>query len=287
MTGAAIVFPVMNAIAKYLMLFYPVIEVVWARCFSHLLIVMLLFLPRRGLRLFHTRRLPAQSALSTLLFLSTLFFFWAIATIHLADATAIIFTSPFFVIALSGPMLGEKVGLARWLCVGASFVGMLFVVRPGGDVAQWSALLLVGSSAAYALYQIFARKVAGVDAPETTVTYSALVASLITSIVVPFYWRSPESLFHIALFLATGGLGALGHYLVARSLYWGQASLVSNFNYVQLIGAAALGYLMFDNLPDAWTWVGAAIIVCAGIAIALVETRIRSARSPGTAAPER
>jgi drug/metabolite transporter (DMT)-like permease len=286
MTGAAIVFPVMNAIAKYLMQFYPVIEVVWARCFSHLVIVMLLFLPQRGLRLFRTTRFAAQSTLSILLFLSTAFFFWAIASIHLADATAIIFTSPFFVIALSGPMLGERVGLARWLCVVASFVGMLFIVRPGGDVAQWSALLVVASSAAYALYQIYARKVSG-DAPATTVTYSAMVASLLTSLAVPFYWKTPESLFHVALFLSTGAIGALGHYLVARSLYWGQASLVSNFNYIQLIGAAALGYAMFGNLPDIWTWVGSAVIVAAGIAIAVMETRFRSARNPETATPAR
>ncbi len=277
MIGAAIVFPIMNAIAKYLMQFYPVIEVVWARSLSHLLIVMLLFLPRRGVRLFQTQRLAAQGTLSALLFLSTAFFFWAIASIHLADATAIIFTSPFFVIALSGPMLGEKIGLARWLCVGASFVGMLVIVRPGGDVGQLAALLVVASSACYALYQIFTRRVAGSDAPETTVTYSALVASLVTSAIVPFYWQAPAGLIDVALFLSTGMLGALGHYFVARSLYWGQASVVTSFNYVQLIGAVATGYWVFGNLPDVWTWIGSAIIVAAGIVIAWLETRRRAA----------
>ncbi|WP_119420083.1 DMT family transporter [Desertibaculum subflavum] len=288
MTAAATVFPVMNATVKYLTQFYPVVETIWARSLGHFLFVIALFAPSMGWRLFRTGFPKIQLTRSFLLLASTACFFFAISMISLADATSITFTAPFIIVALSGPMLGERVGFARWACVVAGFAGMLIVVRPGGDVAHWASFLVVGSATCYALYQIFTRKVAGVDAPETTVTYSALVATLLMTLLVPLHWRTPESLWHFALFVSTGLLGGLGHYCVARALYWGQASVVSNFNYVQLLGAAALGYLMFGHFPDAWTWIGAAVIVASGIAIAVLETRrVRSARNPGTAAPGR
>jgi drug/metabolite transporter (DMT)-like permease len=195
------------------------------------------------------------------------------------------FTSPLLVAALAFPVLGERVGLSQWGSIAVGFVGALIVIRPTGEGASPYAFLVVGSAVCYALYQLLTRRVAGVDAPETSVTYSALVATLVLSALVPFFWQTPQRLGHWLMLATLGLLGAVGHYCVARALLWAPASIVSPFHYVQLVWASALGYLVFGDVPSAWMWLGAAIIVASGLSIVVRETRVarepRTVREPG------
>ena len=114
---------------------------------------------------------------------------------------------------------------------------------------------------------------AGFDPPETSVTYSALVGTVVLSAVVPLVWRTPDRLWQWLVLLALGLLGGLGHYCVARALLWAPASIVSPFHYVQLVGAAAMGYLAFGDVPTTGMWLGSAVIVASGLAIAWRERR--------------
>jgi drug/metabolite transporter (DMT)-like permease len=177
------------------------------------------------------------------------------------------------------------VGLSQWGSIAVGFVGALIVIRPTGEGASPYAFLVVGSAVCYALYQLLTRRVAGVDAPETSVTYSALVATLVLSALVPFFWQTPQRLGHWLMLATLGLLGAVGHYCVARALLWAPASIVSPFHYVQLVWASALGYLVFGDVPSAWMWLGAAIIVASGLSIVVRETRVarepRTVREPG------
>jgi len=102
-----------------------------------------------------------------------------------------------------------------------------------------------------------------------------LLGTVLFSFVVPFYWQTPQSLPHVGMFCAMGLLGAAGHFLVAKAFMYGPAAVLSPFNYAQLIGATALGYLVFGNFPDLWTWVGAAVIVASGLYIAYRETVVK------------
>lgn len=106
----------------------------------------------------------------------------------LVDATAVSFTAPLIVAALAGPMLREHIGLGHWLGVAVGFVGALIVIRPGAAGANPYRLLVLASAACYAVYQVLTRRVAGVDRPETSVTYSALVGTVVLSALVPFSW---------------------------------------------------------------------------------------------------
>lgn len=270
---ATLLFIVMNSLVKLLSHHLPSLQLIWARTLGHLVFVVCLFAPGHGgWRLLVTARPAIQIARSLLLVASTSFMFTALGWVPLADATAISFTSPLLVASLAGPLLGERVGAARWGAIAAGFLGALIVIRPTGGGQNPYAFLVLASAACYALYQIFTRRVAGVDRPETTVTYSALVGALLLSLVMPFFWRTPARPAHWLILASLGPLGGVGHYCVARAMMRAPASVVAPFHYVQLVWAAALGFVLFGHVPSPWTWVGAAIIIASGLHIAWQES---------------
>jgi len=244
-------------------------QVVWARTFSHLIFVLALFVPQTGWRIVLTKRPGVQFFRSCMLITSTFLFFTAIKFVPIAQAASISFTAPLIVVILAGPMLGEKVTLSRVLAVIVGFIGVLVVIRPGAAVFQWASLLIVGSASCFAVYQVLTRRVAGFDAPETSVVYSALVGSVLMSAIVPFSWTTPDSWIDVLLLGSLGVLGGLGHYCVARAMTYAPANFLSPFQYWQMVGSVAVGYLMFAEVPDAFTWLGAALIIAAGIYVGI------------------
>ncbi len=270
-------FPFMNAAVKLLGARYPVTEIVWARFTGHLIVMLLVFLPQYGWRLLATRRPAVQIARSLLMLGSNLVFVIAIARVPLATASAIGFTSPLLVTALSVPMLRESVGIRRWTAVVVGFIGALLVIRPGAGMHDPAVLLLLLGSAAYALYQIATRWVGFYDAAATGIVFSALLGSLAMTATLPFAFVWPHSALDLAMFCSLGLLGGAGHYLVIRAFQAGPAAVIAPLGYVELVGTTILGYAIFGNFPDLWTWIGAAIIIASGIYIALRERRLRAA----------
>jgi len=273
-------FPLLNAASKYLSTGFPIVEIVWARYIGHLVFILLAFYPRHRTRLFRSRSPWTQAARSVLLLLSTAIYFVAIAYVPLTTAAAINFVAPLLVTALSVPLLGEQVGIRRWTAILVGFAGALIIVRPGGAEFHWAASLVFVSAGCSALYQVLTRKVAAGDSPETSITLAALTATLLTSLVVPFYLELPGDWLSWALFLSLGVTGGFGHYFLTRAYTLGPASVISPFGYVQLIGATALGFAVFGDFPDRWTWVGAAVIVASGLYVAAREARLKRAPAP-------
>lgn len=262
-------FPAMNGLAKLMSRDYSSEQVVWARTLSHLVFVLVLFMPKAGLGILRTRRPGVQFLRGCMLISSTFLFFSAIRFVPIAQAASISFTAPLIVVMLAGPMLGERVTLSRVVAVIVGFAGVLVVIRPGAAVFQWASLLIVGSAACYAVYQVLTRRVAGFDAPETSVVYSALLGSVLMSAIVPFSWRTPGSLTDVLLLGSLGVLGGLGHYCVARALTYAAANFLSPFQYWQMVGSVIVGYWLFGEIPDAFTWIGAALIIAAGVYVGL------------------
>ena len=278
MCAGVAMFPFMNAAVKLLGARYPVAEIVWARFTGHLVVMLIVFLPQYGRRLFVSRRPGVQIARSLLMLVSNAMFVVAIARVPLATASAIGFTSPLIVTALSVPLLHESVGIRRWSAVVVGFIGALLVIRPGSGLHDPAVLLLLLSSAAYALYQIATRWVSLYDGPAIGIVFSALLGSLVMTCAMPAVFVMPRGMLDVALFCSLGLLGGAGHYLVIRAFQAGPAAVIAPLGYVELIGTAALGYLIFDNFPDAWTWLGALIIIASGLYIALRERRRAVAR---------
>ena len=274
--GGILCFAVMEAIAKLLTQRYTVVEVTWARYLVNLLLLLLLFLNRPAHEVLATRRLGLQLLRGACILAMTLLFFGAISLMGLADATAVLYAAPFFIVAFSVPMLGERVGVHRWVSVFVGFLGVLVVTRPGAGVYGWPALLVVAAAVIYGLYTNITRLLGPTERPWTTVFYTALVGAVLMTFAVPFFWSSPRPA-DWPLLVLTGVLGGVGHYFIFKAYEAAQPSALAPFTYSHLVWATLLGLILFGEFPDIWTVVGAGIIVASGIYIWHRE-RIRAGR---------
>jgi drug/metabolite transporter (DMT)-like permease len=284
---ALLLFSCLDATAKYLSAEHPVPQLVWARYFFHTLLMLAFLGPRRTGEIVKTGRLPLQVVRSTLLLLATLCFFTAISFIPLATATTIAFVSPLFVTALSVPILGERVGPRRWIAVAIGFLGVLLVIRPGiGDIHP-AMFLPLGMAFFYGLYQILTRRLSDTEPPLTTLFYTATVGAALTTLFVPFFWEAPSTQAWL-LMVAMGFFGGFGHLLLIQAFRYAPASMLAPFSYVQLVWVTILGFLIFGDLPDAYTTAGAAVIVGSGLFVFYREgVRARPAAAPPAgAAPQ-
>jgi drug/metabolite transporter (DMT)-like permease len=267
---ASSLFPVMNGLVQVLSERYTTEQVVWARSASHLVFVLALFAPRYGAALVRTSTPGWQIVRSAVHLGSMICFFTGVKYLPLAKASSISFLAPFFVALLAWPLLGERMTAGRMGAVIVALLGALVIIRPGSAVFHWASLFMLGSALCYALYQILTRRVTRQDSAETSAVYSALVGTVVMSMVVPFVWTA-ATWADAALLFSLGIIGGTGHYFVARAMTYAQANVVAPFGYWQLVGSVIVGYLISGYLPDAFTWLGAGIIVCAGIYIAWCE----------------
>jgi drug/metabolite transporter (DMT)-like permease len=217
-----------------------------------------------------------QVVRSALLLGSTLFDFLAFRFLQLDQALSILFSTPFMVAALAGPMLGEWIGWRRWTAIWVGFCGVLLVMRPGPQGLDPAALLSVGAAACYAFYSIITRQLARSDSSDTTLFYTNLVGAVVMLPVVPFVWTTPESARIAALMVFMGAAGSAGHYLLIAGHRLAPASILSPFIYTQMVWAITLGYLIFGNLPNHWTLAGAGIVIASGLYILNRERKMHA-----------
>ena len=255
----------MDTIAKYLIQDRHVFQVVWGRYFFHFIVLVIVLAPRLR-ALLVTQNLKLQLARSLLLLTTTICFFTGLNYVQLADASAIMMTAPIFVTALSMPLLKEHVGPRRWASVLIGCIGALIIIRPGGDVLQAASLFPLAAAILYAFYQISTRFLSQSDSILTTLIYSASIGALIMSAAVPFYW-TPLSNGEWGLMLLLGLIGGMGHFTLIKAYTVSRVATVAPFTYSNLIWAVGYGYLVFGNLPDQWTVIGALIIMASGLYI--------------------
>lgn len=266
-------FAMLDATAKYLAQFYPVAGIVWARYFFQVLLMLLVLGPRLGLGLARTKRPALQIARGTVLVGASITFFTALALMPLAETSAITFTAPLLLMALSVPLLRERVDGPAWIAVWLGFAGVMLIIRPGSGVFTWVALLPLVTALCNAFYQILTRKLSGTDPTLTTLFYGGLVGSVIMSAALPFYWTTPQSLFHALLYVMLGVLAGIGHFILIKAFDHAPASTIAPFIYVQMVAVLVLGFLVFDSFPDGWSLTGMAVIVASGIFVATRQAR--------------
>jgi drug/metabolite transporter (DMT)-like permease len=263
--GTVLFFACLDTTAKYLNHYVDTVEVVWARYTGGFLLALIISNPVSRPALMATTRPWLQVGRSLLLLGSTLFNFLALRWLQLDQTTSIMFSTPFLVAIMSGPVLGEWVGWRRWCAIGVGFAGVLLVTRPGFGGISPAALLTVLSVICYAFYLITTRLLARTDSSETTLFYSNLVGVVLMSIIVPFIWSTPHDPLIIGLMVLSGALGSTGHYLLILAHRLAPPSVLAPFLYTQLIWVIALGFLVFGDLPNQWTLAGAAIVVASGL----------------------
>ena len=192
-------------------------------------------------------------------------FIVGVSYVPLADAVAITFVAPFMVTVMGALILREPVGLRRWTAVIIGFIGTLIVIRPGMGVIHPAAVLLIVAATAFALRQILSRILAGEDKTQTTVAYTAIVSWTLLTVPLPFIWQNPSSSLEIGLLLGMAVVAAFAEVLVIMALDAAQAVVVAPVQYSLLIWGTFYGFVVFGQLPDAWTWLGALIIIATGL----------------------
>jgi len=199
-------------------------------------------------------------------------FFVGLKYLPLAEATSLIFAAPIFITALSVPLLGEEVGWRRWAAVVVGFLGVLVIVRPGAAAFQPASLIVVVAALFYALIMISARWIDSRDNTWTMMFYIMLFPLLFSALIVPTVWQTPQTE-HLPYFLGMALFGTLGMTLISQAFRLAPAAVVAPFDYTALIWASLFGWLVWDEIPDSWTYAGAAVIIASGIYIVFRETR--------------
>ena len=266
-------FVTLDSTAKYLMQSYPVVQVIWARFFFHVIFVAML-MGRRLPGQIKSRSWPQQCLRSLFMLMTTVLFFVGISILPLATASTIMFMAPIIVTILSIPLLGERVGVRRWVGIVIAFTGALIVMRPGSESLQLSVLVVLAAAFTHALYQILTRKLRAHDSQMTALFYTGIVGAVATSAVVPVFWE-PVATLDWLLFVFAGIAGGIGHLCLIRAFQNAPVSVVAPFSYSSLLWAILFGFVLFGDLPGPWTLSGAALIICSGLYIFHREQRLK------------
>ena len=274
MCGAVLSFACLDAIAKYLNGYMDTLQVVWARYTGAFVLTLFIFNPVSRPGMMRTSRPLLQLVRSAMLLGSTITNFLAFRYLQLDQALAILFSTPFIVAILAGPVLGEWIGWRRWVAILVGFSGVLLVTRPGVGDVHWAALYSVASALFYSLYIVATRVLSKSDTSDTTLFYSNLVGAVAMLPVMPFVWNTPDDPFIIFLMVAFGAFGSFGHYLLIVAHRLAPASVLAPFMYTQLVWAIGFGFMIFGDVPNSWTLAGAAVVVASGLYL-LHRERVR------------
>ncbi len=246
-------------------------EVAFFRNFFGLLVVSpLLF--QYGSGVLRTPRLKLHALRGALQTTGMMFFFTALTLAPLAQNIALSFTAPLFATVLAILLLGERAGWRRWVALVAGFVGAWIVIRPGLAVVNTGALLVILSSCVWAGSMVIIKILSRTESSLTITLYMGLFMAPLSLIPALFVWQWPsgEALIFLAL---VGAFGGVGHLALAQAFKESDATAVLPFDFMRLIWASALGFLVFAEIPDIWTWVGGAVIFSSTVYIAFREAR--------------
>ncbi len=271
---AGVAFLVSNdAIAKLLTDRYEPIQIIFLRNLLALPLIVALILALRGAHALRTHHLRLHALRGLLIVIGAWAYFTSLKFLPLAEATALVFSAPIFITALSVPLLGESVGWKRWSAVLLGFIGVLVIVQPGGAAFQPASLLVIATAMLYALFMLSARWI-GRDEGLWTMMFFVIVFPMIYSTPIAIAIWEPVAMADIPLFLAMAVCGSLGITLIGQAFRMAPAAVVAPFDYTALIWASGLGWLLWGDIPAGMTIVGAAIIILSGIIIVLREGRV-------------
>jgi drug/metabolite transporter (DMT)-like permease len=259
-------FTALDSIVKLLIRrHYPMIEVLWAR-YAFSFLPLLALLPRHGLRLLATRRPQLQLGRACLMLISSAGMYAGLRFLPIADCYAVGFVTPLMVALASAPLLGERVSRRQWLAILGGLAGVLVVIRPGLGALSWAALFPLTTAAANAGYQLMTRVMRATESAATTMVYTFLLGTVLTSALLPIGWVSPDAS-GWALMAVAGLIGFAGQLSLFQAFRLAPAALVSPISYLQIVWAVAVGLLMFGDPPDPVTLAGAAIVIASGLVV--------------------
>ncbi len=270
---SASVFALVDGLSKMLAETQSVWQIVWAR-YAIALPVMIALTPRTEWRgLFRTAHPLHQIGRGLTPIGVSVCMVLGVRHLPLAEATVILFASPFLIVALAGPVLGERVRPASWIGVVAGFAAVVIVARPGFGEISYYVLFPLAAAAFYTLYQLITRGLAVKgERPRTTLVWTLAIGAVIATPLAFLRWE-PVSATAWMLMVSLGLVFALAQFLMIQAFARAPAGVLAPFAYAQIVAATAVGIVFFGAVPDAWTLLGVAMIVGAGVWIAREQRR--------------
>ena len=255
-----------DAATKYLAETYPMGQVLGLRQ-SVALIVILAYVWWSGswekLRINHRSGQAWRAAVHCG---SAVLIIWALTLLPIATVTAIVFSSPLVVLIFSMRFLGEGVSWQRWIAVIIGFTGVLVIVRPGGVSFEWALLVAVSAAIVSGFRDLLTRRLSRTDTSISMLFWASALLITLSLLTIPFGWH-PLTLSGSFWFIINGLLNAGAHFLMIEALRLGDAALVSPFRYSAILWAILTGFIVWNQLPDTFTVVGAAMLIVSGILI--------------------
>ena len=268
------VFGLQDAISKVLVQTYSPFQITMMRYWGFAAFSLLLVMRQAPLGQALNSKVPLWQVLRGVLLMADIWFFaLALRTVPLGELQAITVVYPLLVTLFAIPILGEKVGIFRFVALAVGFAGALVIERQGGLPLDWGVGFALSSATLYAIYIVITRKVSQYDSAATSMIYPALIGLAMSGVVGVFFWQ-PMGWSDFALVVIVMGTTCAGHGLMVYALSMAPASVVQPFNYFSLPWAIGLSAVVFGHWIDPISLVGAAIIVAAGLVV-MARERIK------------
>jgi drug/metabolite transporter (DMT)-like permease len=287
----------LDAVTKWLSAAYPVHQLLLIRSLVALPLLAAVVAYENILGSLWPKRVRLVILRGLLIASANLAFSLSAAAIPIADTVAIYFTMPFFVAALAAPLLGESVRWYRWLAIIAGFAGVVLMIRPGAGVFEPAALLALYSAFGYGIGQAMSRPLGHVNSSviafHQNVIFLMVAACLslifgagsfdvpahlsLRFLMMAWLWPSPTDL---ALMMCLGVMAAAAMPMFAHAYKIAEPSFIAPFEYTAMFWAVVWGLLVFGDIPDRWTWGGAAVVISAGLFMLHMDNLYRRRQMP-------
>ena len=274
MVAGGVLLTLSDAIMKWLTGTYPVGQIIFLRGVFVSIPVGLLVQRFGGLSVLRVHNVRGQAARAGLTVVSAFLFFTGLSYLPLADTIAINFVGPLFITVLATPVLGERVGLRRWVAVSIGFAGVVLMLRPGAESIRWAALLPLGSALAGAGRDIITRRISVSESSTAMLTYTTLTVALAGLCTYPLGWVSFRAA-DVALLAVGGFVQGSAQYLMIEAFRSAEAAMVAPLKYLSLVWAVVIGFLVWGDLPDTWVAAGSVLVIGSGLFIWYRERRAR------------
>lgn len=268
--GAVLIFAMADVVTKHLTTLYPVPVVVLLRYVVNVVLMLAILFPSQGAALWKTDRTGLVTVRALCLCAASLTMGLALRVMPVGEAVSIVYLSPFAVMLLAVPLLGEKVSAIGWIGAAMGFLGVFLIVRPGGALDPWGVTLCLINAGCSTAYNLMTRLLSRTETTNALLFNTAGVGVVVFAVMSIGQWHGPmPGALDMGLMVFLGVLMTSGHFLFTAAYREAPASVLAPITYLQLFWAGGLGWLIFGHIPDGWSLAGMALVMVAGATIAL------------------
>ncbi len=274
---AVVIFACMDTVGKYLMTKFNVPFVSAVRYGLNLLLLMAIMMPRYGSGLWKTTRTGLVVFRGLSLAAASFFAGLALQRMPVGESVAIFYLQTFGMLLAAGYFLNERITLPRWIAAAVGFAGVLFIARPGSELAPLGVLFALICAGVSVVYVLLSRLLAPTDSTMAMMFYTGLAGVAVFGAMLPWNWPDVAfTIFDVAMLLFLGAASLAGHFLFTAAFRLAPASILAPFNYFHIAFAVMLSWLVYHHVPDVWSFVGMAMIAISGVAVSIYNHRTKS-----------